>query len=453
MQRPLDTSIDSMMLDRSSASLYRRLAFAYNSCLFFDRLGSVAPFSRFAVLGHCPLPRIPAHIARIGFDLFECIRTTSYVPDIGNVEEALLNAIQFIPQPPRYLSYWYNASSHSMVGMHIGVDLIRHKGKYYVIENNIGPSIYRRRRQLYDSTFDPIVSGIVSTAGSLGFSRVVPIAYRWEPFYLDEFERAGQQHGISVISTSCPLKHSKDANGMTALPQPLPSNTMCVIHSGLTTPVIRYIDNKWYAYKWLESAIKNELPADSLLAVPPTYDKLTLPSEDPGPRWPNLVIKLADSARSCHVIAARFNDEDEARKALGLIGPIEIPRKLRLGFAKSLLLGRDRVIYQAFIPPELDKQGHAQMIRLHLFVSPLRTMFLSAHLRISGQPIPERIPHGLIQQDNAFIFNDASYRQISGEMEDELRIVADHLGQAMQRAIARKFEISNRKIEARSFSC
>jgi hypothetical protein len=448
MRRHLTSDASSTLPEGGSASLQRRLKFAANSNLFFDRLGNREPFSRFAVVGDWPMLRIPAHAARVGFDLFECIRTAERVPRIGNVELALDGATRPIPQHPRYLSYWYDASIHSMVGMHIGVDLIRHEGKYYVIENNIGPSINIRRRRLYDSAFDPFVSGIVAAALSLGFDRVVPISFRWAPFHLDEFERAGREHGLSITPRSCPLKQPGGARVMVALPQPLQPDTLYVIHSGLTSPVVNYVDNKWYSYRWLASAIRNELPADSLVAVPATYDELTLHAKDTGPRWPNLVVKLASSARSCHVIVARFDDEEQARKTLGLNGVINVPRKLRLGFARSLLFGRDRVIYQAFIPLELDGDEHAQMIRLHLLVSPLRTTFLSAHLRASRQPMPERPPRGIIGEDDTFIFNNADYKPVSVEIEAELKLVAEHLGQAMQRAITRKFETVNRQTEA-----
>ena len=362
------------------------------------------------------------------------------VPEIGNVEMALLNAEQPVPQPPGYLTYWHDPSLHAMVGLHIGVDLVHHQGKYYVIENNIGPSIYGRRRALYDTPFDPIVSAIASTAVDLGFKTVVPAAFKWEAPYIEEFERAGREHDLNFRVTNCPFEQPGTPHRMTMLPQPLERETMYVIHAGLRTPVIRYIDNKWYTSRWLAQAIRDELPADTPLAIPATHDRFTFPLSDHGPRWPNLIIKLANSARSSHVIAARFDDEREARETLGLNGLSEIPRKIRLGLAMSRLVGADRVLYQEFIPQELDERQRAQVIRLHLLVTPLRTQFLSAHLRISQQSVPQQVPRGIIQKDDTYIFNDALYARTSPEMEEELRVVADHLGGAMQRAIGRKFE-------------
>lgn len=439
MRKRLTDGLRGAAPEAAAVSLRRRLAFAAEANLFFDRLGGLRPFSRLAVVGDWPLVRIPAHAARVGFDLFEWLRMAGTVPRIGNVDQALEGPAGQLPQHPRYLTYWHDPSRHTAVGMHIGVDLIRRGGKYYVIENNIGPSVNPRRRSLYASAFDPLVSGLAAAARAHGFERVVPVSFRWAPFHLEEFERAGEEYGLKFEPHTCPLGQPGGARRMVALPRPLRPRTMYVIHSGLTSAVVSYVDDKWDSYRWLEHAVRDELPADTAVAVPPTSDALNLRLEDNGPRWPNLVVKLAGGARSCHVIVGRFKDEGEARASLGLGGGIAIPRGLRLGYARSLLFGRERVIYQSFVPPELVGNDRAQMVRLHLLVSPLGVEFLSAHHRVSRRRVPERAPRGIIRQDDALVFNMADYRLVSGEVEEELRLVAAHLGQAMQRAVARKF--------------
>jgi hypothetical protein len=80
------------------------------------------------------------------------------------------------------------------------------------------------------------------------------------------------------------------------------------------------------------------------------------------------------------------------------------------------------------------------MLRLHIWVSPQRTMYLSAHARISRKPIPKAAPRGIIRQDDAYVFNNADYARLSPEIEEELHSVAADLGGAMQRALVRKFE-------------
>jgi hypothetical protein len=431
-----------MTAENGSASLRRRLAFAGNSSHFFDGIFCSRPMARFSRIGRrVQVARIPDHASKIAYDLFESLRSGRMMPDIGNVDLALLHADEPMPQHPRYLSYWHDPALDTTVGMIVGVDLIRHGGKYYVLELNHGPSIYQRRREMYKIPFDPIFSTIFDAARAHGFRQIVPIAFQWEPIYLEEFERASREWGIPIVPYNCPLQLPPCPNRMVALPEPLDARTLYVVHSGIFTPAFRYLDNKWYTSKWLGEAIRNEMGPDTLVALPATYDRFVFPIEEHGPRWPNLVVKLSASARSNHVVAARFESDGEAREALGVERDDAVPKRFRAGFLSNLLFyGRDRVLYQEYVPPDLDARGHAQMLRLHLFVSPLRTMFLSAHMRISRKPVPDRAPHGIIGTDDAYVFNNADYAFLSPDIERDMHSVAADLGRAMQQALVRKFE-------------
>ena len=327
-----------------------------------------------------------------------------------------------------------------MVGMHLGVDLIRYEGRYYLLENNQGASIYRRRRDLYKTRLDPIVSGIVTKARGLGFDSVVPIAFRWQDFYFDEFRQAAEKYGIAAEPVSCPLPQGGQTPRVVALPQPLRAATMYVLHAGLTTPVTRFIDDKWQTAQWLERALREDLPKHSLLATPQTWDRLNFPLPDPGPRWPNVVAKLAGGSRSRNIIIARVRDEREARRLLGLSGRGTIPRRFRLGLLRGLLVGQERVIYQSYIPPETDARGHAQMIRAHLFLAPMGSTLLSVHYRVARKPIPQGAFEGVVMHDGSYVFNEAEYRLPPPEVETEVAGVVEDLIGVMDCAIRRVFQ-------------
>ena len=426
----------------AAASLRRRLLFARRSFFVWDTLFCRAPLAPLSHFRDWQTPRFPDHASRIVYDAIECLRTGGIVPALGNVEQAPLEGTRW-PQHPRYLGYWHDRSAHSVVGMFVGLDIIHSGGRYYVIECNQGPSIYARRRALYSDRFDPFIANLLEAAVSLGFEQVVPIALRWSREYIDEWQRAGREYGIAVDPANCPLWRPEGKRHMVALPRRLASRTMYVVHSGLNATPITYVDNKWRMSGWMPGAIASELPADTRVALPMTSERLFIPGGKSEPRWPNLIIKLAGSARSQHVLAARFDDEDEASHALGLTHAGAVPRPLRPGYLKNLLLyGGDRVLYQEFIPPELDERGHARMIRLHLFVAPLATMVLSAHSRISRRPVPERAPHGIVGEDNAFVFNDADYERLEPEIESELQHDGTELAGLIQREVERRFETS-----------
>src|ERR1051326_9025199 len=203
-----------MTARNGSASLRRRLAFAGSSYHFFDRIFCSNRMARFSRIGDQQTARIPDHAAKIAFDLFECFRTLGVTPDIGNVDLALLHAEEPLPQHPRYLSYWNDPAIDSMVGMIVGIDLIHHAGKYYVIELNHGPSIYPRRREMYDTPFDPIFSRVFDAAKAHGFRKIVPLAFHWNAIYVEEFARASQEYGMPIIPYNCPLQFPECENRM-----------------------------------------------------------------------------------------------------------------------------------------------------------------------------------------------------------------------------------------------
>ena len=52
-------------------------------------------------------------------------------------KEAKLQASNRLPQRPPYLSYWYDPIMHTLVGLHVGLDLHRCDGKYHVIRSSM----------------------------------------------------------------------------------------------------------------------------------------------------------------------------------------------------------------------------------------------------------------------------------------------------------------------------
>ncbi|WP_437283010.1 hypothetical protein WME90_21275 [Sorangium sp. So ce375] len=403
----------------------------------WKRIGSSGPLARAAMKSGWAAVEAAKHMSRIAIDLVECVRTRSVVPELGDVELALHDLHEPVAQHPRFASHVEDRANNAMVAMHVGVDLIRDRGRYYVLENNIGPSINERRRALYDLPLDPIVSGMVQQATGMGFKRLVPIALRWKDFHLAEFRAAEARFGVRVDPAVCPLPRER-VRRIVGLPVPLEPDTLYVVHNGLWTSAIRFIDNKWLMSRWLAQALELLFP-DTNLALPRTREELMSPLVDNGPRWPNLIVKLADGQRSERVVAARFETEQQAREALGLVPGGSPPPRLRQSLL-DMLIGRDRMLFQDFIPPELDAAGCAQMIRLHMLVSPSASSFLSAHLRVARMLVPERVPSGLLEDGTAYIFNEAEYRLLPPGYEDEIRAVADQLSQAMHFGIAKTFQ-------------
>lgn len=423
-----------------TSSLQWRLDVAGDVRYLWERVGSWGPLGRAATISSWRAVEAATHLSRIAIDLVASARARRVVAELGHVERALHQLAAPVAQHPRFASYLEDPDRHAMVAMHVGVDLIRHGGAYYLLENNFGPSLNERRRALYPQAFDPVISELAHHAASLGFRRLVPISLRWKAFHLDEFRAAEARFGIRIEPRVCPLP-MPGVPRLVGLPDPLEADTFYFLHSGLWTPVVRFLDNKWLMSRWLAHAL-DELPRGEL-ALPRTREQLDFSLRDNGPRWPNLVVKLANSERSRRVVAARFATAHEAREALGLVPGGAPPRRLRQSVL-DLLAGRDRLLFQDFIPPELDAGGRPQMIRLHMLVSPRGNRFLSAHLRIARLPAPERVPSGLVEDGTAFIFNEADYRVLPPSYEAEVARVTEQLGRAMHAGISRTFQTGPR---------
>ena len=334
-------------------------------------------------------------------------------------KEAKLQASDQLPQGPPYLSYWYDPTMHTVVGLQVGLDLHRCNGKYHVIETNLSPILLAERRALYDAPLDPIISALIAAAKSRGFERLVfGRNSGWPKPYLDEFQFASRQSGLEVL-------------GLTA-PQRLSANTIYILDHNQRL-LCEFVHDKYWSAKWLKKTIDAEADRIKLLAYVPTFDHLVLPSEPCSPGWPNLVIKLANADRGEAVVFGRFRNWEDARRALR-----STPGTLALKWRHRFF---HRTIYQPFIKPEVI-DNRPRCIRLLAFVSPLFDTFLSAHAKIGRIELPTRIGEGLIEGNNPFLVSmgGASYTRIEPEVEEELRLVTEEFGRVANLAIKRKFQ-------------
>jgi hypothetical protein len=435
--------------DGGLASLRRRLKRAGDLRVFFDRLAA-GPLrwileSRGA---EAVLLRVPERLAALGLDLVESVRIGGLVPRIGRPHEASFTAVGPVPQHPRYRGYWYDPSTHSLVGLVLGVDLIRHDRRLHVVEFNLNAGLRPQRRALYDSPLDPVVPGLVSAARDHGFNRLVPYALSWNEAYREEFERAGREFGVDVRPAGFIRKRGSHTRTMPALPERLEPETAYAVFLGRKASVDHYIHNKDCSSFWFPEALERTRSPNGLVRGIPTYDRLTVPPADPDSPWPNVIVKLADSDKALHVIAARLRDEAHGREVLGLSETDGVPKALRLSLPARLLArisGRGRVIYQPFIPHEVDRDGHTRKHRILLFASPLFNRYLSMHAEVSEDRLPEAVPEGIVRSDAPYVVNYSRgrvrFRRVEPALEEEAPSAAEEIGRAIHDALSRKFEI------------
>ena len=428
-------------------SIFRRLRRADAWRYQLDRMH--AAVGRHRITGLSGGLRLAGDIA---MDLVESVRMRRLVPYHGQPHLAALDARIRLPQDPRYRYYWHDSSTHSMVGMHVGIDLHRYNGKYYAIESNLNAAMMPGRRELYGSDGEPVFLGLATAARAHGFEAIVLVKRTWPPDQLDDLKRAGREVGIEAIAANfaaLDTKGQRPVNPMVALPEQLRPRTMYVLFCSLgKIPLVHFTHNKAAVVQWLAEALAEADPPPSRLAIVPTADHLVVPDPPPGP-WPNLVVKLADVDKGGAVAMGRFSTEEEARHGLGLEGGRgSLPRVFRRGLEQKVLQalspGGARVLYQPFIPPEIVR-GRTRRIRLHVLISPLASQYLSAHGVVAGVDLPERAPRGLVEDNRAYminIFGGGWFCRLEPQVEADLQDVGREYGQLAALAIRKRFVTS-----------
>jgi hypothetical protein len=431
---------ESLTETRQAASLRRRILFAgsayYASHSLFARFGMrPGSFHRW----------FSPFLARSLFDGVEMLRLCGSVPCPGQIHAVATKVSERLPQHPRYRGYWYDKENHSLVGMFLGVDAIRHNGRYHIIECNLNAALRPERRAMYPEHIDPYITKLAELAAANGFERVVAYQQRWNAIAYEDFRRASERYGVEFVAASHPLYDRTARVPMIGLPEPLQPRTIYVVFAHQRTPLSHFLHNKAASAAWLPDAIASQLGPESLAAGIPSYDRPTLPDVPTAPNWPNLVIKLASGDEGKFVAMGRFATVEDAHRALHLRAIGDIPSVFKLGRlyrAASALTAEQKVIYQPFIPPEINN-GFARTFRINVFISPLLNSYLSGHGIISCAAAPELLPFGLVQDIRPFLTSfshDASYERPEPQVETELEKFARDFGIVANHAIKDRFE-------------
>jgi hypothetical protein len=384
-------------------------------------------------------------MACVAFDVAEVVRRGGGVGRIGQPVLAALEDDVRLPQFPGSRSYWYDGERHALVGLHLGVDINRHDGRCYVIECNLGAAVRPSRRAIYDMPLDPFISEAVEIAREAGFQRIIFHANGWSAAYQEEFRVATRQSGIEVLAGGPASPGASTGRPMPSIPDPLPRNTMIVVFPSLGTPLSRFVHDKGEVARWLRESIE-ATPAIRHLAFVPTFDEPVIPDEPADPRWPNLVVKLANKDQGRFVAMGRFRNAEEAMAVLGMRSSRDVPavfKVRRLDRALNRVLPRLRPIFQQFVPPEVV-DGRARKVRLHVFLSPLVDRFLSAHATVAASDLPLDLQPGRLDDSGGFNVsysgNGRQYLRLDDADERTLREVAREFGMVARTALTRKFE-------------
>jgi hypothetical protein len=386
----------------------------------------------------------------LAFDLTEWVRTGVRISHPGRAQHAALLAPIRLEQDPRYRAYWYDPKGHALVGVLLGLDLHRFEGRYYLLEANLTAGLMKERRALYNNQIDPFLGELIATARKFQFEQLVLYRRSWTSEYLEEFAAATRATGIRVVPASA-MKQRGDplVNPLTALPRELAANTMYVVCTAVSdSPIFEFLHHKRCMARWFADILAETEPSPLRLAAVPTYEEPRVPEGPFDPRWPNLVVKLANSDEGKDVLMGHFESKEHARQALGLSDDaVALPRQFKSRFDRywidRLFPGTLTAVYQPFVPPEVV-EGFPMMIRMEMFISPLVDRYLSSHGTVGGEKLLEHAPRAVLLNRCPYNVSvpPGRFVRLDQRTENELREVAREFGALARGAIRKKFKVS-----------
>ena len=387
--------------------------------------------------------------ATLAYDLWEGLRAGGRLSRPGRAHLAALASPMRLEQDPRYRAYWYDADRHALVGALLGVDLHRHAGRHYVLETNLTAGLKTERRALYEEPVDPLVSGLLRLAEGHGFRRIVLPRAFWSRAQQRELAAASRS-GIEVAPASVMRQRGEAPIGpISALPRTLEPDTLYAVCTALSdSAIFEFLHHKAQLDRWLPEAIAAQGGAVRRLAAVPSAEGPDVPALSDDPRWPNLVVKLANSDMGRDVLMGRFSSPEAARRALGLPAdgrglPRPFLRRPDRRAIDRLFPGALSAVHQSFVPPEVV-DGRPRIIRMLSFVSPLADAFLSGHATVGGEALPDAIPLDALLERSPFAVRVPPGRHVrlEPEAEAELPEVSREFGAAVRTAVGRRFAVA-----------
>jgi hypothetical protein len=297
---------------------------------------------------------------------------------------------------------------------------------------------------------DPIFSGICRSAAQAGYQNVFLFHHGWYQRQEQEFDRALKKCGLQGKCIGLPYGPGIRTHTVAVLPQQLPERTFCVVFHSQHQPMDYFLTDKSATSVWLQ---QEQDHSNAFLGTVPSSRQLFIPPLDESEYWPNLVVKFGGMDRGKNVIFAKVRNENEALQCLRLRSCKDHPQLItasQLDRMEAVLFHRDHAVYQQFIPPETTSTGETCLIRGHFLFTPIRDLFLSAHLKIAHTKPQEKIPFGLVSKNGIIVSIDvdAHFERANEQTEEELTRVAAELGQVLRKAACARF-ITSRAEEER----
>lgn len=347
-----------------------------------------------------------------------------------------------LAQRPRFRAFWRDAAGGREVGCIVGLDLIPTDDGCHVIECNLEAAQRPDRVALYDR--DPLVENLVAHAARSGCRRLMVLDNRSGgtlPATARGYRERAAEAGLEVILVDRAYLPESPNLRSYPIPRDLPPETLVVRFKAYPVATDYLLADKFGCHRALK--LYQQATGDRSFLLPEAGTEPVVGDRDLDRPFPNVVAKQSDLDRGMGVRFAKARSPEHAREIFRRAGPAGGKSPLRERLKDRLRSPRH--MYQAYVPPPLLEDRRTYAVRSHVLVSPGEVVFLSAHRVISGLPVPEELPSGIVEDRYPFLASfpsGARYEKVPPEEGERVKAASVAVGRGLSWALQRSFRCS-----------
>jgi len=312
-----------------------------------------------------------------------------------------------LAQEPAYRGFWHDPKRNVTVGSMLGVDLVPTADGFWYLESNLNAAIRPARTALYGDD-DPFVVNLSRFAQERGYRRLVlvsPNVLTFDKIAAGRFERecAARKVELTILEDAY-VRRSRYGQTF-RIPSTLEPDTLVVRMKRYGTNLDAVFHSKRGTHRAL--AIYQERSGDRDVRLAPSSEEPIASEYDAAQPFPNLVYKMPDRDRGSGIVFVKTPSLENVREL--------VDREVRRTEAAAGLSERlsDRAwrlfddphgVFQPYFVGRILEGRRLYYVRAHVLLTPVGPQYLSAHRIVSGTPLPDTLPDGIVQDREPYFW-------------------------------------------------
>jgi hypothetical protein len=326
-----------------------------------------------------------------------------------------------IPQLPAFRGFWHDPSRHRTVGVMVGIDLLPAEDGWWCVETNLNSALRLERTAIYDR--DPLVDNLLEFVRTQGYRHLIVMMSNG--MYVDalmakQYEEGAAAHKIKLTILENAYLQKKTYGQCFGVP-PLNEDGTLVMRIKMYRTSLDYLFQHKRASRQVLEMYKQR-SADTDLRLVPTGLEPILDHTAPDDPLPNLVYKLPERDRGTGLIFLKATSPEHASTLVREAVSSKSPKSFVARLKERIPQWRDdqNCIFQPYMRPVMLPGCRLYIVRAHVLLTPIGNHFLSAHRVVSGSPVPDFLPFGLVSDPRPYLVNyskGARYEVVPPEEE------------------------------------